>query len=160
MPLLLYFFASCFFIKPELVVSIKSIIVKNDSTFVEIIFENKGEEDLSLYKPSLDDIDYGIFKIFAYSISDTTKKYELLSSTNAIQLNSIQLNRENTIILSQHTTVKTMIKFSNYNYLPVIKRGIYNMVIELNYEDIEFDGCFVNVFNKNIKTNFVQFNVE
>ena len=60
MLLLLYFFASCSFIKPELEVNIKSIIVKNDSTFVEIIFENKSEEDLSLYKPSLDDIDYGI----------------------------------------------------------------------------------------------------
>ena len=34
------------------------------------------------------------------------------------------------------------------------------MVIELNYEDIEFDGCFTNIFNKNIRTSFVQFNVE
>jgi|GEM_PF-4286879 len=158
--LLLYYFVSCFVIKPELEININSIVVKNDSTIVEIIIENKGKENICLYKPSLDDICYGIFKVFAYSINDTTAKYELLPSTTTIDLDSIYLNKENTIILLQDESFKTVIKFSNNKYSPFIKSGIYKMAIELNYKDVVFDSCFMNVFNENIKTNLMLFKIE
>lgn len=137
----------------DLVFKIENIYTSSDSIFLQFSFLNNGKETVKLYKPNKKDICYGIVKILLKD--NTDKEYLIMPCDEIIDLDAIILNCKNSFYLSHNEKLIKEVRFSLKDAIPFLTKGMaYEVIMEVNLNDVSFEGETEDLCRCNFKTNY------
>jgi len=128
---------------------LSSIEYKKDTVSIGVSIFNKGDKTIRCYKVDAKDICTSLLKIKARD--DVGNIYEVFPCESFIDLDSIYLNCNNTVILFENEGFTRVVNFSVKDFTPYIKEGDYELFLEVNYSISNFETELENV----LKTDLV-----
>ena len=129
--------------KEDVLLKVNSFNYEKDSILLSISIFNRSVKDITCYKVGLHDICTSVLKIKAKD--DSGNIYEVLPYDVIIDLESIYLDCNNTVKLSPNEEFVKVIRFAVKDFSPYLKKGSYDLFVEVNYSIGNFETKLSNV---------------
>lgn len=134
--------------KEDVLLKVDSFNYEGDSVLLSISIFNKGAKDITCYKVGTHDICSSVLKIKAKD--DFGNRYEVFPCDAIIDLESIYLDCDNTVKLSPNEGFVKVIKFAVKDFAPYLKKGSYELFVEVNYFIGNFETKLSNVLETDL----------
>jgi hypothetical protein len=136
---------------------IKDLYCKEDSLIFYLEITNITNQDITIYKPELEDICFNLLKIKFIDL-DKDKVSELFPCNQIIDLDRIVLDCDNSVYLKPQDKFGRTFKFNCKTISPyLIKNNYYKLFVELNLKNVTFETVLKYPFKNDIKSNEINF---
>ncbi len=127
---------------------INNFSYEGDSVLLSMSIFNKGAKEITCYKFGTQDICTSVLKIKAKD--DFGNRYEVFPCDANIDLESIYLDCDNTVKLSPNEGFVKVLKFAVKDFAPSLKKGNYELFVEVNYSIGNFETKLNNVLETDL----------
>ena len=134
--------------KEDVLLNVTSFKFEGDTVLLEMSILNKGAKPITLYNVGTHDICTSVLKIKAQD--DIGNKYEVFPCEAIIDLESIFLDCNNTFKLLSNEGFIKVVKFAVRDFAPHLKKGNYQLFVEINYSICNFETELQNVLEADL----------
>lgn len=134
--------------KEDVLLKVDSFNYEGDTVLLSMSIFNRGAKNITCYKVSSRDICTSVLKIKAQD--DLGNRYEVFPCEAIIDLESIYLDCDNTVKLSPNEGFIKVVRFAVKDFAPYLKKGNYELFVEVNYSIGNFETILSNVLETDL----------